>query len=270
MLPLIWPHGFLSWFPPPTSQLAPSDPLSVPSLRLAHRALLSSKCAKTLLLPRYSTAKHLCWHLSLDPKRKPSSEISSDRTFLYVMSPRLWEVTATLAGELKPSALLAVLLGEVHIMYSLHVHLAKYSPTCTSSFNHLPHSSFLATSPRTLTLKESLVLLSGCFHIMKLTKRTRMAAIIHTAFIRTLGSRAVRIQLPTIRKPVKRHKSLLTLFLGTGKKAKKPKPQASKAESESSANKTAIHEKTNGKRYALPSLHLSQSVDFFSSHKLNL
>lgn len=61
-------------------------------------------------------------------------------------------------------------------------------------------------------------MLSGCFHIMKLTTRTRMAAIIHTAFIRMLGSRAVKIQLPTMRKPVNKQKSLLILFLGTGEK----------------------------------------------------
>lgn len=45
-----------------------------------------------------------------------------------------------------------------------------------------------------------------------------MAAIIHTAFIRMLGSRAVKIQLPTMRKPVNKQKSLLILFLGTGEK----------------------------------------------------
>lgn len=82
-----------------------------------------------------------------------------------------------------------------------------------SSASHLPEGSFQAAPPpRALTLKESLVLLSGCFHITKLMMRTSIAARIHTAFIRMLGSRAVRMQLPTIRKPVNRHQKLMVLF----------------------------------------------------------
>lgn len=52
-------------------------------------------------------------------------------------------------------------------------------------------------------------MLSGCFRIMKMIVTTRMAAIICTVFITMFGSREVRIQIPTIRKPVNRHQRLL-------------------------------------------------------------
>jgi len=87
------------------------------------------------------------------------------------------------------------------------LHLIDADSICISSSNHL-QKSFLTSPPGTLTLKESLVLLSGCFHTMKLIMRTRIAAIIHTAFISVLGLRVVKTQLPTIRKPVNRHQRL--------------------------------------------------------------
>lgn len=57
---------------------------------------------------------------------------------------------------------------------------------------------------------------------MKLIMRTRIAAIIHTAFISVLGLRVVKTQLPTIRKPVNRHQKLTNalffiFFLARGK-----------------------------------------------------
>lgn len=103
--------------------------------------------------------------------------------------------------------------------------------TCIASSSHLQKSSFLTSPPGTLTLKESLVLLSGCFHTMKLIMRTRIAAIIHTAFISVLGSRAVKTQLPTIRKPVNRHQKLTNalFFLARGKKKNKKTPNHKQA-----------------------------------------
>lgn len=107
---------------------------------------------------------------------------------------------------------------KVHIMPKFYGHpFGQWPPliqanTCTSSSNHLPGTSFLATCPRTFTLKESLVLLSGCFRIMKMIVTTRMAAIICTVFIRMLASKEVRIQIPTIRKPVNTHQRLLIFF----------------------------------------------------------
>lgn len=165
---------------------------------------------------------------------------------------------ATPLQQVQPFQLL--LDTKVHIVLIFYAHPFGQQPpsdtgTRTSSSNHLPDTSFLATCPRTFTLKESLVLLSGCFRIMKMIVTTRMAAIISTVFIRMFGSREVRIQIPTIRKPVNRHQRLLIffVFLDTGKTQEQIISRQSGIWK--LTNKTVTHKNPYHNRYAFPTIH---------------